>query len=46
MTHVEICTRPFCPCCTRARRRLDARAIASEEIDVHGDAAAERSVRA
>ena len=45
MTPVEIYTRPFCPYCTRARRLLDARGIAFEEIDVHGDAVADACMR-
>lgn len=34
MPHVEIYTSPFCGFCTRAKRILDNKGVAYEEIDV------------
>ncbi len=39
VTRVEIYTTSMCPYCVRAKRLLQARGIAYEEIDVEGDAA-------
>ena len=37
MARVEIYTTPSCPFCVRAKRLLQARGIAYEEVDVAGD---------
>ena len=37
MARVEIYTTPSCPFCVRAKRLLQARGIAYDEIDVAGD---------
>ena len=37
MARVEIYTTPNCPFCVRAKRLLQARGIAYEEVDVAGD---------
>ena len=39
MARVEIYTTPSCPFCVRAKRLLEARGIAYDEIDVAGDPA-------
>jgi len=38
MARIEIYTTPSCPFCVRAKRLLDERGLAYEEIDVVGDA--------
>ena len=37
MARVEIYTTPSCPFCVRAKRLLQARGIAYDEVDVAGD---------
>lgn len=37
MKRVKIYTTPICPYCVRAKRLLDAKGVAYEEIDVSGD---------
>ncbi len=39
MARVEIYTTPSCPFCVRAKRLLQARGIAYDEVDVAGDPA-------
>ena len=44
MARVEIYTTPSCPFCVRAKRLLDARGIAFEEIDLANDHALREEV--
>jgi glutaredoxin 3 len=37
MSPVKIFTTPWCPYCVRAKRLLDKKGVAYEEIDVEGD---------
>jgi glutaredoxin 3 len=39
MARIEIYTTASCPSCVRAKRLLDRRGLAYEEVDVAGDAA-------
>jgi glutaredoxin 3 len=44
MAHVEIYTTPVCPFCVRAKRLLQERGIAYDEVDVADDATLRASV--
>ena len=46
MARVEIYTQPWCPFCVRAKRLLETKGVAFEEIDApHGTAAREEAIR-